>query len=137
MSAFMCSDDHLFILAVWADNQTYRPAEPKRVEACFYDLWLANAASLKARYGEEIPEYVPNSSCADYERIQRALAVSPVVVMKLARCYEYQACEDDGYYGSLGARWARHAQSHAAARLPGYEKAPWGVDSLKQAVLRA
>jgi hypothetical protein len=48
-------------------------------------------------------------------------------VIKLARSYEYQACEHDGWGTSKAKRWIDNLISGLIYSLPGYDAAPWSI----------
>lgn len=101
-------------------------------------LFRQNLTSIHARYpdtvdnpsnmpgpcsiGERLaadPEWVP-----EFRRIAAELP-PPVVVLKALDCYEYQACEDDGWQASEAKRLCDALRAKMIRRLPGYENAPW------------
>jgi hypothetical protein len=66
------------------------------------------------------------------EALNKAVAMlhlvegNPVAVLKLCDCYDYQACEFDGYRESMAAKIVAKARKNAIKELPGYDAAPWG-----------
>lgn len=87
-------------------------------------LWLANADSLHAQYGERHGAQ-PWDELAAY--VHKPLPIEPVSVIKQIHCYAYQACEVSDWATSW-AKGASDALERIAIRaLPGYEAAPWGL----------
>lgn len=132
MSAFMCSNLHLSILAVYAvrhdldrcpeDGMLTR----KREERLFHLLARENLASLDARY--------PRDSHLDHDQeaelvasLERHMPVSAIQVVKLCHCYAYQACEHRAWQDSEARKIVDDIEAHAVRRLPGYEEAKWSV----------
>lgn len=122
MSAFMCSDDHLRILALAAEG-----GDLARARCALVELYQENCRSLQARYRDPFdPEDKgPSLTEQDAERIQR-LRLSPVAILKLVQCYRYQSCEHDGWSSSKARDLCDHAMSQACTELPGYSDAAWG-----------
>jgi len=128
MSAFMCSDEHTSALVNAAVEYGIAgfaprtpPGDPLALER-FALLVTENAASLLARYGEKAREmigpqhdYVPGP------------ALPVLHVLKLARSYEYQSCEHDGWDTSRAKRWIDTLIGDLIRCFPGYEDAPWSI----------
>jgi hypothetical protein len=91
-------------------------------------LWLANAASIRARYGSGAEE-ATGEALDKIRAYHHALnARDPVTVIKACHCYAYQSCEVSDWDTSW-AKAATDALERCAVRhLPGYEEAPWGID---------
>ncbi len=53
---------------------------------------------------------------------------SQVEIIKICHCLRYQSCETDDYDNSLAAAFIESVLSHITHNLPGYDKAPWGLD---------
>lgn len=54
--------------------------------------------------------------------------VDPVVVLKALSCYEYQSCEHPEWRSSEAWQFCNALRDAMVDKLPGYEKAPWGID---------
>jgi hypothetical protein len=84
-------------------------------------LWDENRRSVDHRY-RLTPVLVPY-------QVPPRLAVSPtpVELLKLLRCLEYQSCECPDYRSTRA--WEMNADICRAAvrHLPGYDDAPWGL----------
>lgn len=140
MSAFMCSDDHLRVIAIVATyrHSAYRHSGAVDLAAAndaIKDLWNANCASLRERYGARAGEHFPaietvppSVSTVDFTRLDRARSLAPVTVIKLTQSFEYQACEARTWPESEGYRVTQAALANAIRRLPGYDDAPWALE---------
>lgn len=100
-------------------------------------LWHENHLSIEARYGDE-----PNTPDYAYTGVEAPL--DDLIVFKQARCYDYQTCEHAGWESSR-ARQLIDALCKAIAErngttedamydLPGWNSAPWGIESIEQAI---
>jgi hypothetical protein len=94
-------------------------------------LWLENVNSFTAIYGmpvcsaEEHAEHLRAISAYRYE----PLAAKGAAVAKIARCYDNQSCEHDGWETSRAKRVVDLIAAAFPESLPGYEAMPWGVSS--------
>ena len=85
-------------------------------------LWRENHKSVNHRYNENIP--VP-----EYHYQRRAVPLTPVEVVKAVHCLEYQSCEHKGWERSKARKFLQILTNAVLHKLPGYEAAPWGIDS--------
>ena len=94
-------------------------------------LWQENVKSVSARYpgsadglpgpiGEEVYEM----DLANFPAFHPP--IDPVQVLKAVSCYEYQACEHDGWETSEAHSFCNVLRHHAIAALVGYDDAEWG-----------
>lgn len=86
MSAFLCSDDHVAALAVWAESQGMGPAE--RIARA---LRTENNRALRARYGDRPARHVKPETVAQW--LDRQETLTPPFVRALADCLAYQCSE--------------------------------------------
>jgi hypothetical protein len=128
MSAFMCSDEHTSALVNAAVEYGIAgfppgtpPGDPHALER-FALLVEENGASLLARYGEKAHYMI-----GDAHHYRPGPALPVLHVLKLARSYEYQSCEHDGWDTSRAKRWIDTLIGDLIHRLPGYENAPWSI----------
>lgn len=134
MSAFMCSDRHLTVLAIYAVRHDLdlvgRSDESLlgREMRVFRALKRENLASLDARYPGDTHDDEPSELWALDEKA-RPLAhhLSKVAIIKACHCYAYQACEHTGWKDSAAKRYTSAIESHAVHNMPGYDDAPWGL----------
>jgi hypothetical protein len=83
----------------------------------------ANLASLRTKYPQDWQaERAITYQAAD----PRDLA--PVLVLKTAQYFNFQACETPDYYDTDAAALVRAILEKAIRALPGYDAAPWGLD---------
>lgn len=148
MSAFMCSDRHLGILAAYAvahvleaipyalrhelerDGFEHRPGATRRTISRVASMLLSeNLRSLAHRYPRDHHLGAAAYDAFDLPRTIEAEAImTPAVhIIKACHCYAYQACEHPGWEGSDAKELVSAIESHAVRRLPGYADAPWGL----------
>lgn len=127
MSAFMCSDHHLSVLAHYAVRHRCLPSHVPAVSTAqdvLEILHTANEASLRGRYPHLPHEEVTPELCvkAFTERY------TPVAMIKACHCYAYQCCEVRSWFDSTAKQITDLIKEHAIQRLPGYEQAPWCLE---------
>ena len=148
MSAYMCSDRHLCVLAAYAvrhvlesipyelrsnldsDGFERRPGDYRRTVARVAVMFaLENLASIEHRYpgdhtGERAAyETIDVPSTAETE----ARTLPALTIIKACHCYAYQSCEHPGWGKSAARKLIDAIESHAVRNLPGYNDAPWGL----------
>jgi hypothetical protein len=141
MSAFLCSPNHVALLARYAYNDPYhrqRYADQGQTQVDLAEtLARANWDSVHHRYPDHgdgsvsVDNYV--TECRDAASAFRPLAAelvnpAPVLVIKQAQCFDYQASEPPDYDQSQAATLVRRVLDRAIRLLPGYDAAPWGID---------
>ena len=153
MSAHMTSEKHVNTLATYAyvEGLTLDPADFATA------LTVHNVRSLQARYegcyGDMVDgwrEYaykpvnlsaVKREACTAYrqrlENLSRTVVPKcvnlPTFILKQARCFDYQACEYDGWETSETKRLldliVEHCKAQGAVEDgPKYDATPWGVE---------
>ena len=95
-------------------------------------LWDENKRSIQARYPDTVdnPDDMPGPCDEDFLYVHDAymwLQFSPVQVVKSVDCYQYQACEHEGWRDSEAKAFTDALRSCATQRVPGYEAADWGA----------
>lgn len=138
----MVSEKHLAALATaciegpsdWFSRSGWRPLRPFEreerwtVEAGAWAdfrgiarmLQWENVASLTARYDGRHPvNFVPVLPCRDRYPV--------ATLLKLIHCYEYQACEHEGWTDSAAHKLCRRLESALTRCVVGYDAAPWGI----------
>lgn len=53
----------------------------------------------------------------------------PVEILKAIDCFEYQSCETDDWRETEAYAFCQALRSRMIDQLPGYDDAPWGIDS--------
>lgn len=130
MSAWMCSDSHLKLVALWAAKTPgVAGVDVAVANEATGILWEANRDSLLARYGDSGAEMVgadaaPEFMAADVAPLD---AHAVVEVLKQIRCYRYQSCEHKPWSSSQAHMLTERAEDRAIAALPGYADATWGI----------
>jgi hypothetical protein len=82
-------------------------------------LWQENRQSVNYRYGEDNPV----DPIYGYEPERH----SPLTVLKLIECYEYQSCEHPGWENGEARKFCQALRVKAVQDLPGYDAEPWGI----------
>jgi hypothetical protein len=127
MSAFQLESEHIAAMIragmaynrghLWFKQRRYNDSD---TEELFDLLAQENVKSLCARYGPRDCEPV---------KFQRGNGIiSPVELLKACSCYDYQSCEHDDYYTSKAYELVEQIRHAAISSLPGYDKAPWGIN---------
>lgn len=134
MSAWLCSDLHLSVLAIYTvasrldligESDEKLAVRERRV---FCALKRENLASLAARYPSDRHCDEPEETWRLDERARfKARELSKVAIIKLCHCYAYQACEHRDWADSLAKKQVDAIEAHAVQHLPGYDDAPWGI----------
>lgn len=138
MSAFLCTNTHITALAVFATNPTKFRQYPlwkpdltalerypnKRDSEILGELLLKeNLKSINYRYPDH--SFIEGFKlCHVADNTQ----YTPVQMIKLAQCYDYQSCEHPEYKGCIAQRLMDSIISDCIRMLPGYDEAPWGLD---------
>lgn len=151
MSAFICGTDHFKALALFcvARQHGSMNVDPRYVEelpanvdqhretavATMYAniLYLENVRSVECRYPDSSADNLPGEFykpatitvtaqdvcyCEKYR-------VSPVAILKMCDCLEYQSCETDDYRSTLAYALLNKIRRAAIHNLPGYDDGPW------------
>lgn len=148
MSAFMCSDRHLGILAAYAvahvleavpyglrselelDGFEHRRGATYRTISRVASMLMSeNLRSLAHRYprdhhldAEAYDAFeLPRTIEADARKLPR------MHIVKACHCYAYQACEHPGWQASDARKLIDAIEAHAVRNLPGYADASWGA----------
>jgi hypothetical protein len=149
MSAYMCSERELSVLAayavkhclkslpsdMWATDidghglEWHTGGHDRVLARAFAMLMAENLASLFARYPRDAREHDAISDAYSFQKqVLRAHALPPLHIIKLCHHYAYQACEHDGWEASAARKLMAAIEAHAVRELPGYADAPWGLD---------
>lgn len=104
------------------------PKKREDLERAGQILTDENYRSVNFRYDEE-------AQTRAY-RYKRTYTFTPVVILKLLACYEYQACEAPDYEQSTACKLVAVIRKEAIKRLAGYDNAPWGMDESYRVIRR-
>lgn len=148
MSAFMCSDRHLGILAAYAvahvleavpynlrselerDGFEHKPGATYRTISRIASMLASeNLKSLAYRYPRDHHLDAAAYDSIDIPRtIEADARMTPALhIIKACHCYAYQACEHPGWQDSAARKLVDAIEADAVHRLPGYGAAPWGL----------
>lgn len=97
--------------------------------ATFYARILdeENARSVNYRYAHNSDAQTEATDITITPREMMAPQPSAVVLLKQCDCLEYQSCETDDWEKSAAFTLLDCIRRALIRRLPGYEKAPWGI----------
>ena len=157
MSAFMCSDKHIAILAQFAAFDPEQPDTPRLCPGDLYDkaigtdfprtsdkhncspleavnyfaavLYETNEIAMQHRYGDAPEENPPQfTEAPTIADIKEFYKhVSLGQIAKLAASYAYQACEHEDWCNTKACHLIAHINECLVRALPGYETADWSV----------
>jgi len=128
MSAFVVSKKHVAALANFAVSHKVwlgtRSAGSGDFESIYQTLAAENVRSVCHRYADEKAE-----NYADFLKPygRNTILYTPVAVIKLAQCLDYQSCETDDWEDAQACRILKSIITAAINALPGYEEAPWAI----------
>ena len=134
MSCFIVSPIHIDILVTAYARLNPRGAPLLNLNRVGRELLRENARSFGACYnvrrrprGSDIRnEMAAGLAAAREYRFTRRRA-KPAAIAKLARSYDYQACEHDGYEASSAKAIVDALMARYPETLPGYDEMPWGI----------
>ena len=122
MSAWLCSDKHIFELAKYyvVHCQDYSNDKMSFKDAA-EELYKENVRSLNYRYGDD-----------DFEDLNPPVDYVPTIrnifaLAKQVNCYEYQACEHPAWEDSKARAMCVDIKEALLRKHPDYEEAPWGI----------
>jgi hypothetical protein len=142
MSAYMCSERELTVLAAYAVEHCLHavPYEMKasentaRTQARVFSMLVSeNLASLgylcPARANSSEHEAIFDAYTFDKAALRSpaVVAMPALHIIKLCHHYAYQSCEHPGWEASAACKLVRAIEAHAVRDLPGYDAAPWGL----------
>jgi hypothetical protein len=88
-----------------------------------------NVKAVGIRYSSSPVTDLPGRADAEYlipYKVTFSYRIpTPVEVLSLINCYEYQSCEDDDYYETEAHHFCEALKNMAIRSLPGYEDAPY------------
>ena len=129
MSAYSVSDKHINTLlsyaadvgkTIYLDGVWIELSNRAHFAKLGQVLRDANNESLATRYGDEAAPYK-----AKYESAAGLLPA--VAILKLANCFDYQACEFDGYKEHPAKAIIQYIKEAAIRKVPGYSDAKWDI----------
>lgn len=130
MSAYMVSPRTIKAMVQYLGSDlTYHKVTKDEAAELLYD---ENRKSVSCRYDEkesstEKGEFLRAVVGKGWEYIALPSG-SAVDFIKIAKCYQYQTCEHDGHENSKAWKLSEGVIDAAVHRLPGWDKAPWGLD---------
>jgi len=147
MSAFICTPEHHAALAAFACTPRHghrshlreweKASHEETCKEVARQLAWHNIRSVAHRYPDDKDGERPGpSGMTDAEMMDKAAEIaahylysppelSPVDILKMSQCYDYQTCETEDYANTLAARQIEWIKSAAMNMLPGYGDAKW------------
>ena len=138
MSAWIVPHNHINALLTYASKQKFlnyfylngeRHLDTQQdadLQKAAEILVAENYRSFNYRYDETTPP--PPITFRRYPPPPNTY-LSPVEILKACDCYDYQACETDGYHQSDAAKIVDQIRHNAIANLPGWEQADcWPIN---------
>lgn len=125
MSAFICNDYHISVLAYYATTRNSLTLYPRRSTFELGNiLHTENVKSYNHRYEEDYrPDFQLDKRAFDYVIGQ----MDPMQIIVAADCLSYQSCEHPEWKNSEACSILRQITSHATSNLPGYDQADWSM----------
>ena len=139
MSTFLCGPKTIATIVEWEQNSD-RPgflAKPAYYDGndednppiFFRELLLRqNLRSLHARYPSKEEEEPTPDQLKIYRNTPAAGGLGIVDIFKCVQCWQYQSCETEDYQDTQAWKYSHYVVGALISRLPGYEKAAWGLD---------
>jgi hypothetical protein len=150
MSAFICGPDHFKVLAIFAASRRHGSlnVDPRYInkplkathESATTDLasiyadilYQENIRSVRGRYPDDKWDGLPGPIVKPLHIVidprDQTLAkyrLSPVAILKMCDCLEYQSCENEDYRQTVAFALLDSIRGAAIRHLTGYEDAPW------------
>jgi hypothetical protein len=127
MSAFICSNEHLSVLAAYAALNANDCLPYDKTECTAREigriLHAENVRSVNYRYTE--------LNQAQYKHVNAVLGkpkyFQAAQILKAANCLHYQSCEHSGWDDSLAKRILDNIIACAIHQVPGYADAEWHI----------
>lgn len=153
MSAFVCNTDHFKALALFAVSRQHGSyqvdpryvrgmvppvgADDLAIAVSYADtLYAENVRSVECRYPGTGADSLPGEifkpasiRISANDLISARFRVSPVAILKMCDCLEYQSCETDNYRETVAFRLLDSIRGAAIRMLPGYESAQWSFSA--------
>lgn len=127
MSAFICNDYHISVLAYYAVTRNsivltsdYNAHEIGEI------LHAENVKSANHKYNESIKPHFRLDTRALANAWQYS-GKGTVKIIKAVHCLDYQSCEHPQWESSIAFDILERIKSHATHNLPGYDQAEWEI----------
>lgn len=127
MSTLSMSSDHLIAIVEGIARNRKTPPTQEELNELMIELLLRNVE--KYELGSDplaIHEYVDSVS-ADYEYRKPQKPITPVELIKLIQCYQYNSSGGLYWEDSMAKRLTDDLMKLTIKSLPGYEEAPWSI----------
>ena len=118
MSCFIVSKKHIDSMVSKTDRATTR--EQKTLNKLGQILWDENRKSVSHRYSEQT-----DFDTYKYESPEKEL--TPIEVIKLCHCYNYQSCEHPKWEGSKAQNLSQNIEDNCIYLIEGYDNAKWAI----------
>lgn len=134
MSAYLVSDAHISFIVNFANtalakwNSLPGHARIDDPQGLGEILYKANDYSVEYRYPQSAKNAAPAWKWKPSGPIPATLE-NTVKFLKALDCLEYQSCEPPAWDESQAFKIIAALRGMAINALPGYNKAPWGIDA--------
>lgn len=110
-------------------NQRYVITKNENPDKIGLALWSENQISVDCRYRETTRTLTYKWSPKIQGRVDATTTriLTPMDIIGLCHCLKYQSCEHDGWEASWACDFLKKVVDAATRKLPGYDKAPWGL----------
>ena len=143
MSAFTVSDKHVsaILQGVYGKTHTGQNIWPSQNDPKAYhyhsgllakcqseanELMAQNIRSVNWRYRKS--DHVPHDVLVGNVQLDlKAVALSPLEVLKLIDCLDYQSCETDDWEQTISFGLLNRYRAMMIGKLPGYNEAEWAI----------
>lgn len=147
MSAFLVTDTHINALVTVAlgnsgarywdlyskSSVTITTMNAQSVGKVLMDENVRSVTHRYAHIQDHVEKCHAYAESYRFRKFRGALSVAEVA--KACDCYSYQACETDDWQGSQAYLIIAAIREHVSADIPGWDKAPWGIDEEKLQVV--
>lgn len=127
MSAYVVSKDHIDALITFWKYGEYNHKPSDEADMTGQLLWEQNVKSVNFRYRES--NHIPAEETPAYQHEDKhthdGRRLTPVDIIKLVQCWQYQSCEDHEQSTAWGV--SCRILDMAIDKLDGYDNAPWGI----------
>jgi hypothetical protein len=113
MSAFLVSERHINTIVAYGCTHAVPRGNMNRIDLTRM-LTDANLRSLNARYSTTVA-WTEDSATYTFKPVRRG-AYSPTQIVKLCDCFDYQACEVEGYDATDAAKFVDRVRNAAIAK---------------------
>jgi len=113
----------------WHHNGEWHELTPENADEIGQMLLDENIKSVSYRYQDssvtELPGQTDSEYLVPFQFHPMGKVPKPIELIKITRCYEYQACEHEEWETSEAKAFCDSVIDNAIGNLPGYDEALW------------